>query len=221
VDTYGDHYVTGTEGGNHLTLRHGSCVAHIADMTRAAGSITRTTKLLGLLDPHVHPDTGKALKPDALHLTWEVDGRDTFTDVCICHPCAPSYVHQAATSSLHAASYWERRKVRAYGEACRGMGYAFTPLCFESYGAIGADAERFIKKAVRVMASKLPKDYLKLTGANTWTASSFHLHFLQRIGIAIQRGNAKAIRRRALRDFRVSSRERQPVSPPRDHMSDG
>jgi hypothetical protein len=221
VDEYGDHYLTCTAGGNQLTLRHDTILSHIVDMTRTAGCITRTTKLSGLLDPYTlsHPDTGKALKPDALHLCWEEDGRDTFSDVVCSHPCGDSYVAQAARTSLHTATYWEKRKRHVYEQACKCKGYSFTPLACESYGAMGADLERTVKKAVATMAAKLPKDHLRVAGVNTWTASTFHLHFLQRIGIAIQRGNAKAIRYRAQRDFRVSSRERRPLSPPVDHLA--
>jgi hypothetical protein len=214
-DAQGNHYVCCTRKGNHIKTRHDRIVMHFAQMLRTAGAITRTT---GLSDTLAHRDgrTGRKLVPDAVALTWEDDGRDTCFDLAVTHPAAASYVHNASTSSLHSADLRETMKNNKYLDACRCEGMAFQPLVLETYGAVGQGAEKTIKKAVALIKTKLPEDALSKLGVNTWTASSFHLHFLQRIAIALQRGNAKCILKRAARDFRIAGRPEAPTSPPRE-----
>ena len=73
-----------------------------------------------------------------------------------------------------------------------------------------------VYKAVALMKAKLGDDLLARLGVNTWTASSFHTHFMQRISLSLQRGNARTIIKRAARDFRIAGQPEAPTSPPRE-----
>ena len=59
------------------------------------------------------------------------------------------------------------------------------------------------------MNNKLPEDT-----ATSWTAASFSSHFTQRISMAIAKGNARAMRLRATRDFALSGYNPPVVDPP-------
>jgi hypothetical protein len=198
-----------------MKVRHDTVMTHFAQMLRTAGNVTRITGLSDVVQDRCL-STGKRLVPDAITLNWESDGRDTCFDLAITHPAAPSYVERAATNPLHAADAREKQKNNKYLSACSKEGMAFTPLVIESYGAIGTSAAATIKRAVSFMQAKLPDDFLSKLGVNTWTASSFHVHFLQRISISLQRSNAKMIQKRAARDFKIVGRPQAPASPPRE-----
>ena len=75
----------------------------------------------------------------------------------------------------------------------------FVPAILEVYGAMDAGAEGLIKKAAKLLTNELPEGT-----ATTWTADSFAAFYSQRIGLSLQRANAKAIRLRATRDLRAT-----------------
>ena len=81
------------------------------------------------------------------------------------------------------------------------------------YGA--SSAAHTVKKAVATIKANLPDDVLSKLGANTWASSSFNVHFVQRISVALQRDNAKTIIERAQLDFRMALRPEATTSPPR------
>ena len=69
----------------------------------------------------------------------------------------------------------------------------------EIYGAMDQNCVDLIKRASQLLSNELAEGT-----STTWTASSFASFHQQRISIALQRANAKAIRYRALRDFQAS-----------------
>jgi hypothetical protein len=110
-------------------------------------------------------------------------------------------------------------KEQKYTRPCELQGYDFKPFILETYGAFGTTAQQIIKAAAAKIADKLPDNHLSKLGMRTWTASSFKAHFMQRISISLQRGNAKAIIRRARRDFKLAGQDERDASPPRDHYA--
>jgi hypothetical protein len=216
-DPRGDHYLTCTEGGPQLGFRHDKVLDPLVNMLRTSGHVTRCTGLTDLIQDR-NLATGMRLVPDALCIGWHDDGRDCCFDVAVTHPCAASYVQNAAGRALHAATDREKRKCAKYSRACNSQGLAFKPFVIETYGAFSTEAQATVKAAVAKMAAKLPNDAFSELAMGTWTASSFRSHFLQRISIALQRGNAIAIQSRALRDFKLAGSDERATSPPRENL---
>jgi hypothetical protein len=206
VDPYGDHYLTCKAGG-HLITRHDNVVTACAQTARTAQHITRITGLSDFFETRT--STGKRLVPDLVVSNWADDGGDVAGDVSICHPCADSYIKEAASCSLGAALARERRKNGKYQAAATQQGVGFIPLVAETFGAWSFQLVDFMRDARRMMADKLPEDT-----ATSWTAASFSGHFSQRISVAIAKGNARAIRLRATRDFALSGYQPPMVDPP-------
>ena len=155
--------------------------------------------MLGILPfPRWTGRDGNALKPDQKIHEWHEDGRHTLLDYSICHPCASSYVQPASRKPLATAERIEGEKNGDYLEPSRGEGYHFSPVVLETYGAFGQGAQWLLDRACDIMGNELPEGT-----PQTWTATSFRAYWAQRLSIALQRGNAKAIRIRSIRDMRV------------------
>ena len=92
---------------------------------------------------------------------------------------AASYLNLTSVKSGAAADQAERDKHNHYLELKDQ--YIFTPLAFESLGSIGPETEVFLAKLGKLMKN------------NTGEPRSLDF-LLQRISIAIQRGNAISIR---------------------------
>lgn len=103
-------------------------------------------------------------------LSWDVTCVDTF---------APSYIENSVKSVGYAAKNAETNKRKKYCDIIN-QGIDFLPFAFETVGVWGADALDFIKK--------LGKRLNDITGEHR---SKYYL--MQRIGLAIQRGNAASI----------------------------
>ena len=168
-------------------------------MAKTTGKYSTTHGMLGIL-PHPtwqHTD-GSALKTDQKVHHFHEDGRHALLDYTCAHPSATTYVQAASNFNNATAARIERQKVVEYDEACNGEGYAFFPVGFESYGAFGEGASQFVERCCSIINNELPEGM-----AHTWTTQSFRSFYVQRISIAIQRGNKRAIRLRSTRDMRV------------------
>lgn len=118
-------------------------------------------------------------RPDGITSYPWSRGRPLLWDVTVVNTIAVSYLN--ATSRAHgaAADEAERRKHNNYIDL--KSNYNFTPLAFETFGAVGPETMVFLKKLGKLMKKSTGEprslDYL-----------------LQRVSIAIQRGNAVCIR---------------------------
>ena len=105
-------------------------------------------------------------------------GKSLLWDVTIKVTLAPSYIHESSKHSGSVADNAERAKHNHYLKLKEN--YLFTPIAFETLGSMGPETKEFIKKLGNMMKRSTgeakSKDYL-----------------LQRISIAIQRGNAACI----------------------------
>ena len=126
--------------------------------------------------PGISRDDGK--KPDGMTLTPWSHGKSLLWDVTIRDTLAPSYIHESSKHSGSVADNAERAKHNHYLKLKEN--YLFTPIAFETLGSMGPETKEFIKKLGNMMKRSTgeakSKDYL-----------------LQRISIAIQRGNAACI----------------------------
>lgn len=118
-------------------------------------------------------------RPDGLTSYPWSQGKSLIWDVTVVDTVANSYVSVTSVKSGAAADQAERGKHNIYIDLKEQ--YHFTPLAFETFGSIGPETEVFLKKLGKLMKRS--------------TGEPRSLDFLlQRISIAIQRGNATSIR---------------------------
>ena len=196
-DAEGIHYLTCTHG-NHLDTRHELIVKAFHEMVQVTGRHSQTKDLEDVLHGFVN-HKGNRLVLDQTISGWTDDREDLGVDYAVCCPCAPSYLPASKDDDLGAASKRGGGKTGKYAHPCRAHNMEFTPAILEVYGAMDAGAEGIIKKAASLLTNELPEGT-----ATTWTADSFAAFYSQRIGIALQRSNAKAIRLRSMRDLRAA-----------------
>ena len=103
------------------------------------------------------------------HLVWDATSPDTF---------APSYLMSATSEAGAVAALVESRKKAKYGSL--DSVYSFTPIAIESLGACGPLTLEFLRD--------LGNRIRQATGEE----SSF-MYLLQRLSVAVQRGNAASV----------------------------
>lgn len=118
-------------------------------------------------------------RPDGLTCYPWIRGRSLIWDVTVVNTTASSYLSLTSVQCGSAADRAERSKHNDYLDLKQQ--YEFTPLAFETFGAVGPETSLFLKKLGKLMKKK------------TGEARSLD-YLLQRISIAIQRGNACSIR---------------------------
>ena len=167
-------------------------------MVRAAGKESRTNGLEDML-PGFRSPKGYRLVLDQLIQSFTSDGMDVGIDFAVCHPSAVSYLNNSKNNTLGAAEKRCGGKRTKYEAPCEANDIVFRPAVMEVFGAMSPHMEGLIKSCAQLIDDSLPEDTL-----TTWTAASFSAFHQQRISIALQRGNAKAIRLRAARDFHAA-----------------
>ena len=129
-----------------------------------------------LQPPGISREDGKRV--DGMTLIPWGHGKSLLWDVTVRDTLAPSYVNESSKKSGSIAEKAERSKHNHYIKLKEN--YLFTPLAFESLGSMGPETKKFIDKLGSKMKAasgeSRSKDYL-----------------LQKISIAIQRGNAACI----------------------------
>ena len=152
-----------------LTHRHDSVVRLLADLFRKAGAAVRIEH---------RPFDGKRVRPD---LEIVIPEQTLFVDVAITHPASAS---RNASRPLHYTRIAETQKEVKYTTLARALGANFRPFCAESFGAVG-------EKAAEVL--KLLRSFIStsIAAPSLWSLPSFAS---QAIAIAIQAGNAHAVR---------------------------
>ena len=188
------HYLTCTTG-DQLKTRHEIIVKASHEMVSATSRHSATRGLENVLEGYSN-SRGNRLVLDQLVKAFSRDGADHGFDYAVCHPCSSSYLSSAKDSPLGAAKKRAEQKVNKYDVACRNHDIAFNAPVLEVFGAWSDDMVKLAKSCAALVQDSLPDGT-----TTTWTADSFSAYHQQRIGIALQRANAKAIRLRAARDY--------------------
>ena len=123
-----------------------------------------------------------------LHHTLSILGNNVIYDVSIVDPSGHAYSQLAAKQAGEAAKTAKKNKINKYAALCSGRA-VFVPLIFESTG--------FIEEDVRSVLSGLRRretdGYDCIPEYSTWAAPDAQQYWLQRISIALQRGNALCV----------------------------
>lgn len=168
---FNGHHALACTKTKGIICRHHEINKIIAMAFRAAG-FPNTTEPYG-----ISRSDGK--RPDGMTSFPWYRGQSLLWDVTVVDTVASSNVTLTSNQYGAAADQAERNKHNKYIDLKQN--YAFTPIAFESFGSAGPETELFLKKLGKLMKrnSGEPRalDYL-----------------LQRISIAIQRGNAVCIR---------------------------
>ena len=139
------------------------------------------------------------------------DFQTTLADVTITHP-SPS--HQTITQNMMTPLYFaraaEERKIRKYAQAARDNHHIFIPLALETFGAMGREMEKSLKK----LASR----YLRtLPSAEISNRSVLMRFWRSKISCCLQKANAKLIISKA---NRVKANSRQTPLPNNPDLSE-
>jgi hypothetical protein len=169
VNKKGRHGLSCKKAGGRLS-RHGEINKIISKALSSAGYPNI------LEPPGISRVDGK--RPDGMTLVPWHSGRSLLWDVTIGDTLALSYVSMSSNLVASVAEQAERRKHNHYADLKEH--HHFTPIAFETLGAMGSDTEDFIKI--------LGKLIFESTGER-----KAREYLLQRISIAIQRGNAACI----------------------------
>ncbi|CAH2088946.1 unnamed protein product [Euphydryas editha] len=169
VDSFGLHGLSCNKISGRFS-RHGS-------LNETIKRALATIDVPALIEPTgISRDDGK--RPDGLTLIpWE-RGRALLWDATCVDTLAPSHVRETAVRMGAAAEKAEMTKRHKYSSLIQS--YVFVPFAVETLGPWSSSAKKILKELTpRLIAS---------TGDRR--AGAF---FAQRIGIAIQRGNAASI----------------------------
>ena len=108
-------------------------------------------------------------------LPWKC-GRPSVWDATCSDTFDPSYTNLATTRAGSIADLAQRRKASQYLQSS----YLFSPVSVETLGSFGKKTGYFLREIARRIKTA------------TGEAQSFH-HLIQRLSVAIQRGNAMSI----------------------------
>ena len=117
-------------------------------------------------------------------------------DISITHPAAAAYVQDAAATDGATAAKREGSKTVKYKVAATSVGLTFIPAVLESYGRTGLLFKQWFMEKVALAEDELPPGW-----DSNWACRTFSAHFQQRIAVALQRGNAEVVLKRARRDY--------------------
>jgi len=119
-------------------------------------------------------------RPDDTTLDPWHSGRYLAWDFTCPDPLAPSHLSQSSLAAVSAAEGAETRKQAKYAELVASGDYIFSPIAIETQGAWGP--------AALVICAEIGGRTAALTG----DPRSF-AYLRQRLGIAVQKGNAAAV----------------------------
>ena len=118
------------------------------------------------------------------------DGRGGFTDVTVRHPLAPSKVTRSVSHPLADLDDGECAKHAKYDDQCEQDGCSFTPLAINTYGGFGTEFLQHLNDvADHAEASVMCKSV-----RDDKTRGKFLYRMKQRLAVALQKGNADALR---------------------------
>jgi len=150
-----------------VTTRHDLIVRSLAAFIRTAGGAV-----------YVEPKFYGSARPVAqIHFPSHTS---TF-DVSVTHPAAQTFVLQASRSPLAAAKLREAIKKSKYGVQALEEKVTFTPFVLETYGGLGKEAVKFVRKISHLYADQSPTPVGR---------SAFASLITRTLSILLQRGNA-------------------------------
>ena len=152
------------------------CHAHHSAVNDVVRRSLEVAKIPARLEPSdIYRSDGK--RPDGTSIVPWMSGRVLFWDVTYPDTLVPSYAALATRKAGAVAAEMERRKKEKYAHL--DPSHFFVPIAVETLDPIGPEAGHFFRDLSRriVVATSEPLS---------------HQYLLQRVSVAIQRGNAAA-----------------------------
>ena len=162
IDIFGDHAVCCTKAGD-LIVRHNN-LRNLVDSIASDGLLSPVMEKKGILGPTSGRRPGDVTIP-----IWK-DGKGLAIDV-------------AVTSSLNKSNvriiqpcedYAEFQKHKKYDVSFEGVPYLFSPLVFETLGAINHEGSRILSQLFRFAAKRLGREFSSFCGRG-WARVSCNL----------------------------------------------
>ena len=119
-------------------------------------------------------------------------------DVAVSDPHAPTYLSAASSRPLGCAALRESAKrSRHEADVVRAGGH-FVPLVYETYGAMGREAEVWFRGLIAVAHIEPPEwmagaEAPELEEYDRWARAQLSADWRRRMSVALQRGNARII----------------------------
>jgi hypothetical protein len=107
-------------------------------------------------------------------------------DVCVMHPLRPQYLARTIKDPGSACAAYVAHEKGKYVEPCKAAGILFRPLCGDVFRVFDETSQRFIKTMAKADATRHGCRREEVTCA-----------IRQALAVAVMRGNAKSILRRA------------------------
>ena len=173
-DRFGHHAIACGVHGERIS-RHNE-VCNIIFRTAQKAGLGPSREFRGLIP-------GSAARPADIFLRSWNRGSDAALDVTVISPLQLAVVDREAVEPGYALRFAWDRKMRAASDACAAQRISFIPLPVETFGGWHPDAALQITRIGRELA-RSP------SGADHKTVIK---HFFQRLGLALQKGNAALI----------------------------
>ena len=172
MDVYGEHAINCGYGRGRVG-RHNAVRDIVVDVARSANLSPRVEEG-GIIE-------GTQQRPADVTLPGFPIGRDTLIDVTIVNPLQRNSVEEAAHTAGVAMKKMKESKRRAYLRGLKSH-QIFKPVAFETLGAWDEEAVALLKRITSSLARNQGKD-----------EAETNRFLVQRVAIAIQRGNAVSL----------------------------
>ena len=176
-----------------LTFNHGThCKCHGGTITRhdgvkdVFGDMCRAARLSYEIEPR-QCLSGNKLRPDIL-VNFGKDGHHVAFDITIDNPVRDA---QAVSTSIRDEQKFLRQhaqaKINKYHELCEKQDISFTPIVLSAYGGI---LEESYSSGIKFFIRKIKRSQFVPPNSAAPTVKTY---WLQRISIALWKGNAKQL----------------------------
>ena len=169
------------------TARHNHLVGEVREMAEAVGLHTQ-------LEPRGFPGIDCDSGPDIDIADFHGFQRPVCVDVTVVDPLAPSREKRAAAVALTTALTAERDKTSKYKEVLRLANRGFIPFAMEVTGGLAPCAVELLRTCAK-RHKELTPDRPFSTYSDSWTARTFCDYWLQRLAVALRKGNALVVSR--------------------------
>ena len=162
MDSTGHHLVCCHRNG--ITRRHGAVQQYVLDLAHKAGFSARREQ----------GGEDRTRPGDVLITRLDANG-PCAVDITVRHTLAPSHPLRKAADLPQWVSRQEEDKRSRYAATCRSLGWTFTPLVMDCFGAVGPDGRTLMGTLLRMLLAQREPWERRSTEADAWQGLSLAL----------------------------------------------